>query len=223
MLTLMWYYNNYSLGCYVYLALHGTYGLLWNMKTLAFPDPSHQNRVSIGSLPQLLIVLGGYTYLPIMMASGQSEQNPSKERIFFSVLSLALGGAIMMVSDAQKNFVLKIKKGLINNGMYRHCRNPNYLGEMMIYASFAMISNRWIPWIIVVTPWVCVFSVFWYAKELSYRRKEGWEQYKKDSYMLLFKLWGSDLISIVVYSVSIAAGIYIYNLGGLTQFLTQLR
>ena len=41
------------------------------------------------------------------------------------------------VADAQKYFTLRLKRGLITDGMYRYIRHPNYLGEMMLYGSFA--------------------------------------------------------------------------------------
>lgn len=40
---LMFYYNNYSTGAWLYLSLHGTYGLLWFLKDMVFPDKSFQH------------------------------------------------------------------------------------------------------------------------------------------------------------------------------------
>ena len=42
----------------------------------------------------------------------------------------------MLVSDCQKYFTLKYKKGLIQNGMFKYTRNPNYLGCLYIKAKF---------------------------------------------------------------------------------------
>jgi hypothetical protein len=38
-LFLMQTYNNYSTGMYLYLCLHGSYGMFWVLKDLTFPDP----------------------------------------------------------------------------------------------------------------------------------------------------------------------------------------
>jgi len=217
MLGLMIYFKNFSLGCWVYLALHGSYGFFWNLKTLAFPDKTHQERMSIGSLGPLFLVLSGYWYIPYMMASGQSEQNPSNERVFWSVFIYVIGACVMMISDAQKYFCLRLKKGLIDYGMFAHTRNPNYLGEMMLYGSFAIISNRWIPWIILLSVWICIFSLMLAVKEISFRKKEGWEQYRKRSYILLPKIYGSNILSFLFYGVGLAVGLYCYQKGGVYE------
>ncbi len=41
--------------------------------------------------------------------------------------------------------MLKVRRGLITDGFFARTRNPNYLGEMMIYGSFAALSMHWIP------------------------------------------------------------------------------
>ena len=46
----------------------------------------------------------------------------------------------MLGPDAQKYFVLREKKGLITHGFNALSRNTNYLGEIMIYASFNVIA-----------------------------------------------------------------------------------
>lgn len=43
--------------------------------------------------------------------------------------------------DAQKYYTLQHKKQLITDGMYRYIRSPNYLGEVMIYSSYALLAN----------------------------------------------------------------------------------
>lgn len=217
MLGLMIYFKNYSIGCWVYAALHGSYGFLWNLKTLAFPDQKHQELMSVGSLIPLFCVIIPYWSIPYMMASGYSEQNPSHERIFWSVLLYVLGAACMMISDAQKYFCLRLKKGLIDYGMFAYTRNPNYLGEMTLYGTFALISNRWEPWIILVSVWSFVFSLMIIMKEISFRKKEGWEEYKKRSYIILPKIYGSDLLSFLVYGISLVVGIYFYQNGGVYE------
>src|SRR5689334_18901290 len=44
---LMAYYGNTSTAAWVYLALHGSYGLVWILKDVAFPDPNWQVRVTV--------------------------------------------------------------------------------------------------------------------------------------------------------------------------------
>ena len=74
----------------------------------------------------------------------------------------------MIQLDAQKYYVLQIQKGLITNGMFAYVRHPNYLGEMMIYLSFALLANvlnsRW-SWDIAYSSLshftLCVDRRFW--------------------------------------------------------------
>ena len=52
-------------------------------------------------------------------------------------------------SDAQKYFSLKLKKDLIKEGFFKNIRNTNYLGEILIYLSFAILSMSFIPLVIL--------------------------------------------------------------------------
>jgi hypothetical protein len=53
-----WYHNTSS-AAWIYLAMHGSYGLVWIIKDLAFPDPSWQKRITIGGgINAFLSVLG---------------------------------------------------------------------------------------------------------------------------------------------------------------------
>src|ERR1700730_18363677 len=46
-----------------------------------------------------------------------------------------MGCTIMIAADAQKYFTLRVRGGLITDGMYRFVRHPNYLGEVVVYIS----------------------------------------------------------------------------------------
>jgi steroid 5-alpha reductase family enzyme len=71
----------------------------------------------------------------------------------------ALGLVLMLGSDAQKYFVLRERPGLISHGYFAYTRNPNYLGEIIIYASFAMNAQSTGYWIYLVSFWLITFSL----------------------------------------------------------------
>lgn len=65
----------------------------------------------------------------------------------------------MMVSDCQKYYILQNRKGLIDYGCFSCTRNPNYLGEMMLYGSFALLCPNVYAWWILVFVWSTVFML----------------------------------------------------------------
>ena len=77
----------------------------------------------------------------LLISRTANPKYPLPDYAWFSLcISLCLlGSAIMIASDARKYFTLRLKRGLIADGMYRFIRHPNYLGEMMIYGSFALM------------------------------------------------------------------------------------
>ena len=96
-----------------------------------------------------------------------------------------IGSVIMIAADAQKYFTLQIQRGLITDGMHRYVRHPNYLGEILIYASFALMVWHWLPVLVLVWVWVGLFAVNMIKKEVSLSRYPGWKEYKKRSKWLL--------------------------------------
>jgi hypothetical protein len=82
-LGMMILYQNFTLGSWVYLALHGTYGFLWLLKDRIYPDKQWEQEISI---PQGFLVFGLvclYWVAPfILISSGISSgtqlitQNP---------------------------------------------------------------------------------------------------------------------------------------------------
>ena len=192
-LLLMYYFQNYSVVAYVYLALHGMYGFCWMLKHFAFPDQSWEKKVTVGGgLMAFVLVLGLYWVFPYLLISG--ILGPDQKMASLTVLTTAisvhtLGVVIMMTADCQKYFTLKYHQGLIREGLFKYIRHPNYLGEIMLYASYAMIVQHWIPWAILAWVWIGVFLVNILQKEASMSRYPEWSEYKKQSGMLIPKLF----------------------------------
>jgi steroid 5-alpha reductase family enzyme len=168
-------WNNATL--WVYLALHGTYGLLWVFKSMVFPDKQWNHPASW--LRGLLLWAGltGYWVAPFIIAI-KNVQAP------FWVLALAIflnivGTMFHFASDMQKYTELKIKPNhLITDGFWRLSRNPNYFGEFLIYSSFALLALHWLPWAVLGI----IILVFWIphmrSKEKSISRYAEFGDYK---------------------------------------------
>ena len=44
---MMIYFNNFSLGAWVYFSLHGSYGVFWILKDITFPDQSFRRKCTL--------------------------------------------------------------------------------------------------------------------------------------------------------------------------------
>lgn len=186
---LMAWYDNTSIAAWIYLAMHGSYGLVWILKDLAFPDPSWQKRVTIGGgINAFVLVLAWYWVFGWLLISRTVQPDyPLADGAWFCLcISLCvLGSAIMIAADAQKYFTLRVRPGLITDGMFRYVRHPNYLGEMMIYGSFALMVWHWIPVLVLAFVWSTLFATNMAMKEASLSRHAGWAEYRRRSGWLL--------------------------------------
>lgn len=177
--------GNYSGTACLYTALHGSYGLCWLLKEMVFPDPGWQRPVTIPSaLIMSLTVLGPYWIAPYLCITNRFEASPALMGLSTGVY--ALGLALMIGADAQKYFTLKHKRGLITSGFFAATRNPNYLGEMMIYGSFAALSGHREPWFVLAAVWGFLFVPNMVRKDRSMSRYgAAWVHYQAHSGLLL--------------------------------------
>ena len=67
--ALMLAYANGSLGAWVYLALHGTYGMLWLLKERIFPDRQWQQPIGWFPAVGMFLVLALYWLAPLLLIS----------------------------------------------------------------------------------------------------------------------------------------------------------
>ncbi len=186
-LALMAWFGDFSTTAWTYAALHGSYGIIWVLKDTVFPDPAWQKKLTIaGAINTWLFVLGLYWLAPILLVTRRYEAPPAV--LGFAILLYAIGVVLMVGSDAQKYFVLRSRKGLIRDGFFARTRNPNYLGEMMLYASFAIVAGHVVPWIVLAWVWGGVFLPNMLRKDASMSRYPEWPAYKAATGLLLPRL-----------------------------------
>jgi len=137
-LFLMNYFDNYSLGAYIYLSLHGSYGFFWLLKDFVFPDPGFARLVTASSFAMpWFVALVPYMMIPYWMIKDQPFV--SNERMFVAIMIYLFGVILMVLTDAQKYIVLRERKGLITHCMHAWSRNMNYFGEILLYSSFGIL------------------------------------------------------------------------------------
>tara|TARA_B100000212_G_C27315649_1_gene507801 strand:- start:441 stop:1058 length:618 start_codon:yes stop_codon:yes gene_type:complete len=183
--ALMVFYNNFSTPAYVYLSLHGTYGLLWLLKEKIFPDPYFKEELNLITSITGFLFLGSYWIAPFILISSQKFV---PNFVVAACISINIIGVFLhFASDAQKYFTLKIKKQLITYGFFKNMRNTNYFGELLIYLSFAILTMSYIPFIILGLFFIIVFLPRMIKKDKSLSRYKEFVEYKSKSGLIFPK------------------------------------
>lgn len=179
-----WFGRWENVTAWVYLALHGTYGLLWVLKSRIFPDKEWEK--DKGPAYALLIVTGLSTYwIAGLLINWQNVQAPAW--LIGLCVSINIFGVFFhFVSDMQKHVQLKYHPGhLITDGLFSRSRNINYFGELLIYLGFALLAMHWLPLVILAG---FVFG-FWLErmrhKDRSLARYPEFEAYRKKSKLFI--------------------------------------
>lgn len=162
---------------WVYLALHGSYGFLWVLKSRIFPDRQWEQTTGLGYGLVIWAGLSLYWVAPWLLNS-RGVQAPG----WYLALCISLysfGVFFHFTADIQKYTALQLQPGrLITTGMFALSRNINYFGELLIYAAFALLAMHWIP-IVILLAWV---AVYWLPnmrrKDRSLSRYPEFEAYR---------------------------------------------
>lgn len=140
----------------IYLCLHISYCCWWLIEQWLFPQRRQQIFTGKVGLPLFLFALlftGVFYALPGYFAF----TNPSP--ITYTAVAIALplyifGSLINTAADVQKMTAKSMGASLVNDGIWRSVRHINYLGDLMRYSSFSVVSGSlWaflLPGIIVL-------------------------------------------------------------------------
>ena len=88
---------------WIYFAMHGSYGILWLIKSFIFPDKTFEEKVSITcAIKAWLLVLAPYTLAAYKVASSKDSVslNPHPERIACALLLYIFGNFLLLGTDA---------------------------------------------------------------------------------------------------------------------------
>lgn len=185
--AMMWFSGTTHAAAWLYLGLHGSYGISWLIKDVAYPDRSWQQEATLGSVMFTFLAMTVYWVAPaLLMFQGPA---PPQWAMGLAVAMFGLGMQAHHASDAQKYAALEHGADLIDDGMFARTRNPNYLGEVLIYSAFALLASwtpgGWMPWVLNGLVWGVLFYPNWKAKDESLSRHDGWEAYARETGLLL--------------------------------------
>jgi protein-S-isoprenylcysteine O-methyltransferase Ste14 len=189
-LGLMLFYQNFTLGPWVYLALHGTYGFLWLLKDRLYPDKQWEEEIPSVFGIGVFAIVSLYWVAPVILISSRSL--PPLPLVSAAIALNIFGVFLVYGSDAQKYYTLKYQPGLITEGFFTRCRNTNYLGEVLIYTTFALLTQHWLPFVILAGFASAIFIPNMLKKDRSLSRYPGFEDYKANSGLIIPKLFGNS-------------------------------
>jgi steroid 5-alpha reductase family enzyme len=180
LLMIAWYGAWDLTSAWVYLALHGIYGVLWFMKSRIFPDKSWERRTNFAYGLVIWAGLTLYWVAPWILIS-RGREAPAWLLGLCTAMCL-LGVYLHFTTDMQKYTALQLQpEHLITGGLLARCRNMNYFGELLIYLSFALLSMHWLPLIILALFIGVVWVPNMLRKDRSLSRYDGFEAYKSSS------------------------------------------
>ena len=183
---LIGYYNQWdNFIAFIYLALHGTYGLLWVTKSYIFPDKQWEQNTSISYGILIWLGLSLYWISPYIITSNDAifplfKETPGNIYYASCIVVYIIGIFLHFTSDMQKYISLELKKGhLIDNYMFSKIRNTNYLGEFFIYVGFTLLASDWAPLIALFIFIIFIWIPNMIKKDKSLSKYQEFENYKK--------------------------------------------
>ena len=173
---------------WLYLALHGGYGVLWFVEGRVFPDRSWEAPLTLWRGAQLMVGLLAYWVAPLLITLRGVE--PPAVVLALATLLCLLGVFLHFVSDMQKHVALRLRAGeLIDDGLFARLRNPNYFGELLIYLALALLPLHPLPPLLLAAIVALEWIPNMLRKDRSLARYPGFADYRARSWRFIPFVW----------------------------------
>ena len=173
---------------WLYLALHGSYGVLWVLKSRIFPDRQWEQPAT---LAYGLVIWAG---LSLYWVGGWIVMAYAVHAplwwLALCVSIYACGIFFHFAADMQKHTALQLRPGhLITDGLFACSRNPNYFGELLIYAGFGLLAVHWLPMAILALWVFCYWLPQMWKKDRSLSRYPEFADYARRTARFIPFIW----------------------------------
>ena len=170
----------------IYLALHGTYGILWITKSYIYPDKQWESKTGILYGLFIWAGLSLYWISPYLITTNQHVlpiiNNPPYIYYSICIVIYIVGIFLHFTSDMQKFIHLKLNPGhLITDHMFKKIRNTNYLGEFFIYSGFTLIACDWLPLLALFLFIIIIWIPNMIKKDKSLSKYDDFKEYKNNT------------------------------------------
>lgn len=173
---------------WLYLALHGSYGLLWVLKSRVFPDKNWERPCSLAYGLLIWAGLTLYWIAPWLIVAG--DRRAPAPWAAGCVALYSFGVFLHFAADMQKYAALRLRPHhLVRDGLWARCRNPNYLGELCIYLAFALLARHLLPLAALALFILVVWLPNMLQKERSLARYPEFAEWRRRSWFLLPGIW----------------------------------
>jgi protein-S-isoprenylcysteine O-methyltransferase Ste14 len=175
----------------LYLALHISYCVWWLVEQWLLPARREQifrDRLAPGLVVLTVLYVGVFFALPGWLAMA----NPAPLApltMALAVVMFSFGSLINTTADVQKTTAKALGATLVEDGSWRRLRHVNYLGDLIRYASFAVLAGSPWAWLLPASV-LLVYLPRIHAKEESLaQRYPGFPAYRARSWRLLPGIW----------------------------------
>ena len=174
---------------WIYLGMHGTYGVLWAIKSRLFGDASWEQPANMRYGLAIWVVLTLYLIAPWLIVSGNAG-DPEPWFVGLCVALYGFGVFLHFTSDMQKHLSLQWRPGtLITEGLWGIVRNPNYLGELLIYLGFGLLAFHWAPVAVIAFVVAAVWLPNMRRKDASLSRYPEFADYRRRTKLWIPYVW----------------------------------
>lgn len=175
----------------LYLALHISYCVWWLVEQLLFPARRLQIfRDTIGW--PLVVVTVLYVGLFFALPGWLAMVNAAPLSPYIAALAVVMfsfGSLINTAADVQKTTAKELGAALVQDGSWRRIRHVNYLGDLIRYASFAVLAGSAWAWLLPISVLLVYLQRIGAKEEALEQRYPEFSSYRSRSWRLIPWIW----------------------------------